>query len=287
MLELGIGADIARGVGWVLWIAIFGAILFALRVGKTWKQRLFFVGLILALLISPFLPNSYRNWEYRQRYQAAKAVFDERCKGAGEKIYKTVDDVAGVLLINVRPRASDADWHDKNWPDAGIASDHGGDGYIVSFLGWEKQQHPPTRGIIGANPKGARDWFVVLRGYSYVDVKEPDGIYRYRLQQPGRNDLLREPSPSNPARYAVSYRNHVDPADRAHWVAGTVVTITDTSNNQVIAEKIWYSFEPGLGSTAGHRLPWAFAIQCPSYKGWQGAQTRMFVDQILKPKQGE
>ncbi len=137
MLELGIGVDIARGIGWILWGLIFGAIFIALRVGKSWKQRLFYVGLILTVLIGPLLPSAYRNWEHQQRYEAAKAVFDERCKTAGEKVYRTVEDVEGVLLFNVPPRASDADRYDPNWPDAGFPQQYGGESYIANFLRWE------------------------------------------------------------------------------------------------------------------------------------------------------
>ena len=288
MLELGIGADIARGIGWILWGLIFGAIFMALRFGKSWKQRLFYVGLILTVLIGPLLPSAYRNREHQQRYEAAKAVFDERCKTAGEKVYRTVEDVEGVLLLNVRPGKTNSDYYDPNWPGAALPREDSGTDYINTFINWEKQQFPGRRGIISGDPEEGPSWLVVLPGYSYVDVKESDGIYRYRLKQLGGNDLLREASPSNPARYAVSYRNLVDPADRAHWVAGTVVTITDTLNHQVIAEMTWYSFEPGFGSRAGARMPWRFSIQCPSHEGvWMGGQTRMFVDQVLKPKQGK
>ena len=117
---------------------------------------------------------------------------------------------------------------------------------------------------------------------TYVDVKQPEGFQRYRLE--GR-DLLMERSPAKLARYAVSFRNIEDLVGRAHWVAGLVVTITDTSNDEVIAEKTWYSFEPGLGSIAGARTPWGFAYDCEVYRGRTGAQIRMFVDQVLKPKQ--
>src|SRR6218665_2453541 len=43
-----------------------------------------------------------------------KALFDERCKTAGAKVYKTVEDVEGVLLQEVWPRASDSDWHNPH-----------------------------------------------------------------------------------------------------------------------------------------------------------------------------
>jgi len=39
--------------------------------------------------------------EFQARYDKAKAIFDERCKTAGEKIYHTVEDIEGITLLNV------------------------------------------------------------------------------------------------------------------------------------------------------------------------------------------
>ena len=289
MIELGIGADLVRLIGWLIWIAILGLIVIAIRKGKSWRVRLFQVGMILAVISALFIPNAYRKWEGKKRYQAAKAVFDERCRTSpGTKIHKTVDDVEGVLLLDIRAPHTEVDRHDPNWPDAGLPRESSGNDFILNFLYWEYQQRPPKRGYLrpGATIDDAydklKDGWARFPGYAYVDVKQPEGVQRYRLV--GR-DLLKEPSPVKLARYAVSFRNIEDPVGRAHWVAGLVVTITDTSNGEVIAEKTWYSFEPGLGSTAGARTPWGFAYQCQVYRGWTGGEIRMFVDQVLKPKQ--
>ncbi|GKT00625.1 hypothetical protein AVKW3434_14570 [Acidovorax sp. SUPP3434] len=89
------------------------------------------------------------------------------------------------------------------------------------------------------------------------------------------------------ARYAVSFENIINPADREYWIAGTTVMITDTKTQELIAKKTWYSFEPGFGSHAGNRQPWRFALTCPDIKGEENHfPTRFYVDQILKPKQG-
>ena len=39
--------------------------------------------------------------EFQARYNKAKAIFDERCKTAGKKIYYTVEGVEGITLLNV------------------------------------------------------------------------------------------------------------------------------------------------------------------------------------------
>ena len=223
--------------------------------------------------------------EYKERYAKAKALFDERCKTAGEKVYRTIEGVEGVLLENVRPdddrlknRAN------PNWADAGLPDEAGGDWYIRNFLGWEHRQFAQQRGYLNSHPTN-QNGFTVYPGYQFVDVREKkDAIERYRFKKPPESDLVHAPVEGNHARYAVEYRNMTDPIDRALWVAGTVVTITDTQTNQILAEKTWYSLEPGQGSTAGFRSPWGFAITCPSLTGWRGGATRMFVDQVLKPK---
>lgn len=286
MLELGIGADIARGIGWMLWAAIFGATLVALRVGKNWKQRIFFVGLVLAVLIAPFLPNAYRNWEYQQRYKAAKAIFDERCKTAGERIYRTVEDVEGVLLLYVPPKASDANLHDPNWPDAGLPQQYGGENYIANFLRWEHFQGQP-RGALNNAPSNTEDH----PGYRYVDIKGAEGtFFRYTLRnskEGGQELLKKEKMDGEISRYSVSLTHLITLEDRKNWVAGVTVVVTDTQTGEALAKGTWYSFEPGLGSRAGHRTPWLFAKSCPELRGGQErAPVRFFVDQILKPKKG-
>ena len=40
--------------------------------------------------------------EWHKRYDPAKARFDQLCQNAGEKIYRTADNVDGILLLKVR-----------------------------------------------------------------------------------------------------------------------------------------------------------------------------------------
>lgn len=224
--------------------------------------------------------------EYQERYAKAKALFDEKCKSAGERIHKTADSVEGVLLLNVRPSGIAEHRANPNWPDAGLPDEAGGEDYIRTFLSWEHQQFPPRRGYLNSHPNNLSG-YLVFPGYTFVDVKDGSDIYRYTFQKPPSNELSKSMVSSTPARYAVSFRNMTDEADRAMWVAGTTVTIADTQTNETIAEHTWYSFEPGQGSRAGGRAPWGFAKTCPELNGGRGGSTRMFVDKILKPKQEE
>lgn len=224
--------------------------------------------------------------DYQARLSKARALFDERCKTGGEMIYRSVDGVEGVLLLNVRASDKSGSRDNPLWPDAALPHEAADDEYIRSFLYWEHDAGGLGRGFLNPDPQKAKS-----RGYRFVDVRQADGaVLRYRLKYPGNRDkteLVTELVNGRPARYVVDFVNQVDPDDRMNWVAGTTITVTDSQTNEVIATRESYAFESGLGSKAGARQPWAFAVTCPSFIGWDGARTRFFVDQVLKPKQGE
>ncbi|MBP3220476.1 MAG: hypothetical protein J6M43_00350 [Neisseriaceae bacterium] len=200
-----------------------------------------------------------------KRYNEARAVFDEQCKKAGEKIYRTVDNVDGVMLLKAR-RREDLEEHerDKGWgltadpmySHAAIAELEIGD-YIGSFLGNS-----------GEN-------------YSFVDILEKDGsISRYKYNKVKKDEEIVEKNPSNPARYALTYENNVDPALRKHWVAGITIKILDRQTDELLAEKTIFTFESGLGSTATGRQPWLHLPEhCPELSDMP---TRAFAFQVLK-----
>jgi Tfp pilus assembly major pilin PilA len=106
MLKMS-GFDVLfAGVGNLyLLLAVIG-IGIALWKGKTWARKLMYAALVLAFAIAPIAPEIYRTVEYRSKLSKAEALFEERCKTAGEKIYKTVDNVEGVLLLEARKEAS-------------------------------------------------------------------------------------------------------------------------------------------------------------------------------------
>lgn len=74
----------------------------------------------------------------RARMTDGKALFEEKCRTvAGEKIYRKVENVEGLLLLKVRPQAGGAQWSNRDWPGAAFALEARADEYITTFLGWE------------------------------------------------------------------------------------------------------------------------------------------------------
>ena len=232
--------------------------------------------------------------EFQARYNKAKAIFDERCKTAGEKIYHTVEDVEGITLLNVPQEYTDALGHDPMWEGAALPYSNDGDDYIRSFLNWEiYQKNERIKRGLHPNPVMMRpgSYDAVYPGYQYVDVRQNDNTYlRYRYPaDEDREDyrkMITEQLNEHPARYAVEFKPIIDPADRQYWVAGLTINVYDTKENILMASKTWYSMEPGQGNS-NQRVPWVSADICPEFELDQRDLIVFFVRQAVKPKQGD
>ncbi len=201
--------------------------------------------------------------EREQRYQAAEAVFKRQCEHAGEKIYRTVDDVEGIMLLKVIPKSHYSSVYARErapmLPNIAVDISEG-----ESFIG-------EILGIYGGED------------YQYVDVLQENkqDIIRYT----GRLlPLMQELNPKNPARYAVTFEYNLDPELRKHWVAGATIQIIDRQTNEIIAEKITYVFEKGLGNLGRDRMPWFFAITCED-KEITTVSLTDFINKVLLIKQ--
>lgn len=246
--------------------------------------------------------------------KAGKAYYEEKCKTvAGEKIYRTVADVEGVVLMKVRPPKNEAQLQDPMWPGAAFARENTGDEYIRTFLGYENAPDnpdyspgvvtPERRGFIGPikRPGG-------LPGYRYVDVMDTKDGQQYRVKGvwrvTGKKDVTahnvkvelaknpnydlniysyvldKTPITALAPRYGVTYEDHVIPAERAIGVASSTVKVIDLTTNEVLGEMIRYAYRPrGLRLTE-----WLTSNSCPSHAYGPEETTRKFVDQVLKPK---
>ena len=200
--------------------------------------------------------------EWDRKYKEAEAVFNEQCKTAGEKIYRTVDNVEGIMLLKVVPESTvsaDAKTRDPMWDNAALQENEG-----IRFIG-------KFLGLYGGS------------SYNYVDVLQPNqsDIIRYT----GHHSPLKQSlNPKHPARYAVTFENNVDPKLRRHWVAGAAIRVIDRKTDEVIAEKTIYAFEKGLGSTGGARMPWAFAVRCANQEFSDRYPIISFLTKVVKPK---
>ncbi|MBF9263944.1 hypothetical protein [Paracidovorax cattleyae] len=288
MRDYWLTQSLLQAVGWGYVLAVVIALLLAGWAPRRGRAKV--LAVFGVLLLASILPvKGYRQYreqqqikqERKERYQKAKALFDERCKTAGEKIYRTVDNIEGVILLNVRDKNKDADRGDKFWPNAALPDEASGDWYIMTFLQWEHLSNVGAkRGYLNNEPSS-------YPGYEFVEVREGSIFIRYEFAEPGKSDstaLKKTLVEKATAKYSVSFVNIDDPEGRENWIAGTQVVVRDERDGSVLAQKTWYSFEPGLGSTAGSRSPWGFATTCPAINAWAGAPTRMFVDQILVPK---
>lgn len=236
--------------------------------------------------------------------KAGRALFDERCKTvAGEKIYRTVEDVEGIVLLKVRPKRSDADLSSRDWAGAAFARESREDEFIKSFLGYEhssSQKNEPVtlqrRGFISSDhqPKNASN----LPGYRYVDVadEKTGEVWRYSLVLKPRpastigwidTILERQLAPSNRTRYGVTYEDHVIPEERALGLASSTVRVLDLKTQEVLGEMTMYAWTPGVLNMGprgpASAVPWLSAYRCGNQLPFVGAESRQFSDQILKP----
>jgi hypothetical protein len=261
---------------------------------------LLLVGLLTAC--SGHLAETSNSRDPKARLARAEAMFQERCKTAGEKIYRTVEDVEGVFLMKIRP--SGVNYGDQFALTDPYGNDSTGDTYIKTFLiGYHAKSSPPVRGV---PPR---------RGYKYVEAIDPaDGKrYRYtgRIDEPWRYDssysksykrfvLDRFSAPSPPPHYGVTYDDISTHEEREYWIAGSSLKVIDLKTNEVMAERIGYMMDRGQGNTSGGRSPWFWAADhaCPTFQrnpfypipsghgaSAQSNQTEDFVEKILKPVQ--
>jgi hypothetical protein len=239
----------------------------------------------------------------RERQAKAKVLFNERCKNAGEKIYRTVDNVDGIFLLKLRPNR--INYGDQFVLDDPYGSDLLGDGYIISFI----------RGSWQANNKITNETPATFRpplGYQYVEaVDVKDGArYRYtgHIEEPWQKDkhylkcythfvLDKTLASGSPPRYGVTYDDISSHEDREFWIAGSSLKIIDLKTDEIIAERVGYMVDMGQGNTSGGRSPWLFAADnsCPSFfvtpdgrhlapaMTMQARQADRFVEKVLKP----
>ena len=262
--------------------------------------RLIPTTLVLSFFVLPAIWEHYteqlaeeKDWaEYREY----RAVFDERCKNAGETIYQTVQDVEGITLLKVWGDSPNNNAHTKmtkQWEFAGLPDEMDEEGYIESFLYWwvasymdndvfVSSYHPFTNKKLMDEYKKTD---FVNQGYHFVDVLQHNGSYlRYRLTDDEWQ--MNKEAINKPARYAVTFDNPIIQEERNRWIATTTVTILDTETNTILAKKQWYAFEETRGQRYLEPTQWLGAIVCP--KTERGShEIRSFVQRVLIPKQGE
>lgn len=272
------------------------------------KLALPLMGAVLLLAIIPVSKNEaisatlFGKPSALERAKAGKALWEEKCRTvAGEKIYRKVENVEGLLLLKVRPQAGAREWADPMWEGAAFALEARADEHITTFLGYEeafgqdrkpRAISPQYRGYINTTPKPGP---INLPGYRYVDVIDDKDGKRYRyvlLQKPRATSKIgwvdtvldRIPAPVPAPRYGVTYEDHIVPEDRALGVASSTVKVIDLQTNEVLGEMVRYAWS--VPASSANPNPWLTAHKCPGHAEAAESATRMFVDQVLIPKRG-
>ncbi|MBK6906207.1 MAG: hypothetical protein IPH08_03385 [Rhodocyclaceae bacterium] len=254
----------------------------------------------------------------QERVKAGRALWEEKCRTvAGEKIYRTVENVEGILLMKLRRAGPSEELSDPNWPGAAFATERTDGAYIETFLGYEHSSDPrglpvskERRGYVTAefNPRDASN----LPGYRWVDVVDEQDGKRWRYTSfrkvVGQKDetafnvqleltknpnydlniyrwtLDKKPALDPAPRYGVTFEDHVIPEERDLGVASSTVKVIDLQTNEVMGEYTPYVVSGALSKY--NPTLWLTAYGC-KFKGDAGATTRKFVDQILIPKKLE
>ena len=270
-----------------------------MKANPFWRVLAWLLPFILAVFAATGMAQNGPSREVQAaRLAKAEAMFQERCKTAGEKIHRTVPNVVGLFLMTLRP--SDINYGDQYRMDDPYGRDLGGDGYIETFV----------RGSFQANNSvgtGAPSPDVpAYLGYLYVEAIDPkDGKrYRYtgRIEEPWQYNksylqgykrfvLDKAAAKGKSPRYGVTYDDISTREERDYWIAGSSLKVIDLKTNEVIAERIGYMMDRGQGNTSGGRAPWLLAPDnaCPMFAPRHGAtaqrrQTQKFVEKVLNPK---
>jgi len=296
--------DIFRFIFFAFWggvlfllVIVWGVVYKCSEPGKAWRNNIIatvvVLGGVLAWIFIPSANERRLNREAeirRQNRLKSRAVFEELCKTAGEKIYRTADNVEGVTLLKVWDRES-IHKEDKLWKYAGLPEQYGKDSYIEGFLKWRVKiitEGNEKYDDVLFSPEDQNHPYILQGRYSYVDVKQKNGTFlRYTLGDNfNQNYRMISNFTKSPARYTVTFENPVVPEEREHWIAHTRATVIDLQDNTVMATKDWYSFESQQGY--GSYTMWATAATCPDPgKSSTAYPIRLFIGDVLKPKPEE
>jgi hypothetical protein len=307
-LDLTPFGALLKGIGVIYWLLAALGLWLALRGTARWRTKL--LRLIPVVLLFGFVPGrqGWAEYQARQRLDASMQLFQEHCKSAGEKVTRTIENVDGIVWMKWRPSGlNDGDQFKLDDP---YGKDCSGESCIADLLRVTKGSE--------LNPEDANRH---TKGYRFVETTDPSGqFYRYvgveKLRsiwtdeaiarqkartgkgvEPGDHEftLERQPMGKLTARYGITWDDISTREDRDHWIAGGSLKVIDLSTNEVIAERVGYMMDRGLGNTAGFRSPWGDAPRtaCPSFAKAPGGgpfmsyRTRDFVLKILQSKQGE
>lgn len=307
-LDLTPFGALLTAMGLLYWALALGVAALVLWWFRPWWAKLLAVASVVAVFAYPVVMHlreeRQQHDEAKSKLTAAMALFNERCKSAGEKITRTVEDVEGVVWMRWREKYTNEDNFADQWKlNDPYGNDCGGADCIEGLL----------RVTVGASlrPDETKRH---ESGYRFVETVDPRDGKRYRytasLEQSWNQEAIdrhkrekggdlpsysyqfktrRIPIEAFTARYGVSWDDISTREDRQHWIASSSLKVVDLRNNEVIAERIGYMVDQGQGSQVGFRSPWLFAqyTACPAFDRSESnspiktSRSRAFVFKVL------
>lgn len=294
-LDLTPFGPVLQGFGLVILLAALGALYLAIRKPTTIAGKVVWTAIVIVAFGYFPARGIVEARKQRDRFQDAFARFQEHCKTAGRKVTLVVSEVEGIVWMKWRP--NDLNQYDQFQLNDPYGHDCAGDQCIEQLLRVsEGLENDP----VGKGPNS--------RGYKFVETIDPqDGrAYRYTLallpQNPEvpsiwRTQLKRASIERPTATYGVTWDDLSTPADRDRWIAGSSLKVIDLRTGEVIAERIGYMFDAGLGDSGGGRQPWTYARgnACPEFplvgdgtprRTRTHRETPNFLLTVLKPTEG-
>lgn len=266
-------------VGWIYWIVAIALVVAAFRYARPRHHRWILAGIVLAMVsVLPVI-----QWlEVRERRAYAKAAveyFKKMCaERAGQRIFSTHTGVESVLVTDLLPPANDQALREQYWmgdpyseatpsPDRGIV--------VGVFLIGPRKYLPPPR---NAEP-----------GLKFVEIEVGSAQSRAyeRITVPDlKRHYVREPIEKPVSKFTVTWKDISTMEDRKFWVAGSRLEVRDRETGKLVAERIGYIFEAGLGSRRGSRMSWGLARRpgttCPEVVN-EELDDRLFLLEALRP----
>ena len=298
--------DLIRWFALGYWVVMLAIVLFIwlfvcllIPKGHKWWVGILTSIAVMAVFIVPIakvdMQQKQENAVKHEKFLAAKAVFDARCKDAGYKIYRTVDNVEGVTLLKVWPREKRKT--DQMWEYAGLPDAYGEDSYIQGFLLWRKWDYKINDFSLGGQgfarnkpnipPKADEiNRYKYFNGFQYVDVLQNQTYQRYQFKDLYYLDEIATTVIKKPSRYTVEFENPILPEERKIWIATTKAFVKDSKTGELLGEAAWHSFHGPQGEIkySGTGV-WDRAKVCPYIVHSQAAPIQYFVLKVLKPKQ--
>lgn len=317
-LDLTPFGGLLAALGWLYWALAAGLIVLAIWIPKVWWLKLVAAVVVAGAVVYPLFVRPVQNHvderqqaraEYQQRLAAATAHFEMRCKGAGEFIKRTVENVDGVVWMKWREKTNVNDDYDQFKLSDPFGRDCNAETCIDQLLSLEtatgrfKEEIERRKGryrfVESVDPVDGKTYryrgdMQIPSSWTKAGIEEhrrrtgqdvPDSSYRFALAKEAIDRFS--------ARYGVTWEDISTREDREHWIAGGSLKVIDLQTNEVIAERIGYMMDRGLGDRSGFRTPWAYALDtaCPGFtpigpndrrRRRSGTETVNFVSNVLK-----